>query len=853
MPPRSSKRQQREQEELLALGGSVGLEQSSGEEDHQVPAKSGFAALNQLLPADDGDDDDERSGPQKTKAKKSKKKKKKSTASSTLIQAVRSPLTPASPSAASLSISTPVPGPSKQERKALKKQKAKERKDGKDEIDKALEELSIKYPDFQNVASKTSPAPDQSSQELNTLLSVSISHLDPDAEMRKFFGAKVISASKSASGSSSPNSRRQPASRSNLTRPQPTWWPAKMREGLSLRPLSDEECKYKAIRNAWSDISERWWTVEYSKRYKGVTMSFMRTVLSGGNYHRLTFVVPGSHSAISDPEGFYGIIKQVPWHADTLLQLAELYSHREGTPLQRFSSTISDIVSLPEHSQAADFIERAMFTYERAFVGAFNFTSGTNRLDFDHVENRPFFLAIHRQVIDLQRRGLFRTAFEFSRLLYALDPWTDPHGALFHLDFLAVKAGMNQWLLDLYNFFDSRVSGAGSSTSTFQGRIVVTALPGWAYARALALRSGTNSNESKQQESTEALKEAIIAFPSIVPLLADKADISLSSEVRGQGAFRIFTKGYLSSVQESLLHLLSHLYVQRSAPLWKTADVSAWFAQTVNQVVQNGNLPGTCASAPGYERFGELVKARNFPTSVHRHIMVLGAPAQRLLSFLPDSTVGGNSLACDPVPPATKVSEYDDAFFQGAEDAFVGATSRRQQQRLLEQMIPDAAARQQLQAFFEDHPALRQQFPGGLVQFAQVAANMPDEMLEEILMGHALNEEGVMQQQGGMPGGMPGDDMVFLEFPEGDEDHEGENIVYEGENVDIERDHQHDEGEDDEEVDDDEDEEEAIPLPTRVLRNLMSRLFGASAADDADDSSEDEETGHPPRDDAGVD
>ena len=51
-----------------------------------------------------------------------------------------------------------------------------------------------------------------------------------------------------------------------------------------------------------------------------------------------------------------------------------------------------------EHSTAADFVDRALFTYERAFVGAFNFTSGANRLDFDQVENRPFFLALHRQI-----------------------------------------------------------------------------------------------------------------------------------------------------------------------------------------------------------------------------------------------------------------------------------------------------------------------------------------------------------------------------------------------------------------------------------------------------------------------
>lgn len=76
-----------------------------------------------------------------------------------------------------------------------------------------------------------------------------------------------------------------------------------------------------------------------------------------------------------------------------------------------------------------------------------------------------------------------RAAFEFARLLYALDPWTDPHGALLHLDFLAHKAGMSQWLLDVWDFFATHAS----NEKAYSGRLVPTALPGWAYARALAL------------------------------------------------------------------------------------------------------------------------------------------------------------------------------------------------------------------------------------------------------------------------------------------------------------------------------------------------------------------------------
>ena len=124
------------------------------------------------------------------------------------------------------------------ERKALKKQKAKAAKDEGDDLDKALAALSIKYPELKRPAQD--PLATKSSPALISLLQVSLNHLDSEAEMRKFFGAKVISASKASSSSSNV---RRPAvtAKSHLTRPQPTWWPASYRQGLSVRPLTDEE------------------------------------------------------------------------------------------------------------------------------------------------------------------------------------------------------------------------------------------------------------------------------------------------------------------------------------------------------------------------------------------------------------------------------------------------------------------------------------------------------------------------------------------------------------------------------------------------------------------------------------
>lgn len=76
-----------------------------------------------------------------------------------------------------------------------------------------------------------------------------------------------------------------------------------------------------------------------------------------------------------------------------------LSTPRRFIGLDIYLSPLAYISHSSEYSQAVDYVSRALYAYERAFLGAFSFTSGNNRLDFDRVENRPFFLAIHRQVM----------------------------------------------------------------------------------------------------------------------------------------------------------------------------------------------------------------------------------------------------------------------------------------------------------------------------------------------------------------------------------------------------------------------------------------------------------------------
>ena len=704
MPSRISKRQQRELDEIAVLAAAEDEENPSS--IAQDSSKTiGFAALDVDEP------------------KSSNKKKKKSAAVSNSTPSTKPASTP--------------------KKKPTKKQK----KPAVDDIDDALKELSVKYPELQHIATK------QSSfiQSFAQLLSVSLAHLDSEAEMRKFFGSKVVQSTK-------PKRRQPVVHRSNLTRPQPSWSHATHRESLSLVSLLEHP----------AEPGEQWWRVTYTKKYTSITKSFLAIVQSG------------------DPSLFPVLLQRAPWHADTLLQLAEVFRHRE------------------EHSQASDFLSRALFTYERAFIGSFTFTSGLHRLDFDYVENRPFFLALHRQVSDLQRRGCTRTAFEFARLLYGLDPYSDPHGALFHLDYLAVKANMCGWLLSLFSLWQSE-EREGTNPAL---------LPGILYSRALALKL-TNASDADA-----ALKDAILSYPQILRLLCDKLSFSLPQHLLTQHEFSIRTdRGGLSEV-ECTIHLLSHLYVQRASTLWK--DHSSWLSDTASSLSSSKEW-GNTSTRKRFENTSHM--GPEFRESINRHLTIIQSTppstslnVQRLLSFVFSSTLATvNSY--DPLPPFTTKTLYNDEFFEGVSDFLSGTATARAQTRLLERLIPDPHSRAQLQGIFNAHPALRARFQGDVVEFVQQLAQMEPGDMNAFLTGLAMEAmEGQEEQQGGMPGG--------LDFDEDD------GVVNPQVNADVEA-QANDDDDDDNEEEEEEEEEEVPALPVRMLRSFVGMFWpaGTSAAE----------------------
>lgn len=141
-------------------------------------------------------------------------------------------------------------------------------------------------------------------------------------------------------------------------------------------------------------------------------------------------------------------------------------------------------------------------------------------------ENRSFFLALHRHIQFLGRRGCWRTAFEFNKLLLSLDPENDPLGALLSIDFYALKAQEYNYLKRLYERLKQDHG--------------LDRMPNFLYSIALAqfhLESSSASGSDKHGESSKLLQRAILMFPTTVPLLADQGNFSVDAEVAGEAAF----------------------------------------------------------------------------------------------------------------------------------------------------------------------------------------------------------------------------------------------------------------------------------------------------------------------------
>lgn len=120
-----------------------------------------------------------------------------------------------------------------------------------------------------------------------------------------------------------------------------------------------------------------------------------------------------------------------------------------------------------------------------------------------------------RHIQFLTRRGCWKTAFEFNKLLFSLDPTSDPLGALLSLDFHALSSKDFDYVVKMQ---------ADWKTDGDLYPAEMTNMPNFAYSAAYAKfkMSEKTKNGLDVKEGSRLLKEAIKKYPLVYCRLLEK-------------------------------------------------------------------------------------------------------------------------------------------------------------------------------------------------------------------------------------------------------------------------------------------------------------------------------------------
>ncbi|KAH7320224.1 transcriptional repressor TCF25-domain-containing protein [Stachybotrys elegans] len=407
MSTRQLRKLERQRELEKATQATREEPKDSDEEDELIqpaakPRASLFAALGGDDEEDQDDEDEEDQVPQEPKqaspateaplsSKKSKKKKKKK----------------GKKQASSTTDATGIP--------------PEKAGTDEDEIDKAIKELQLDT----NAARGSGGHEINTRRRINELLKINTYHLKAVNEMRNLFGREAMEAADAEEGQEQNRRRRGPVQqqvdletflrgtpgakrlpeitlRRNLFIQGRDHWPRQSAGGLTMKEVQ------KVADGSWTE-----YTFCHDREYDTIQTTFFALVQMG------------------DPMRLVYLLKECPYHISTLLQVSNVAKQDQNMAL------------------ASELCERALFTFGRLATSSFrqNIEQGTARLDFRRPENREFWLAGYHYIRSLVRKGTYRTALEWAKLIYTLDP-KDPYAMRHLIHFLAVRAHESKWFID---------------------------------------------------------------------------------------------------------------------------------------------------------------------------------------------------------------------------------------------------------------------------------------------------------------------------------------------------------------------------------------------------------------------
>ena len=488
---------------------------------------------------------------------------------------------------------------SKKKKKAKKSAKAKTSEDlvhknaaadeaGLDEIDLALRSLSTNPQ--HNLTRSLDPSLNEANQQLCRLLAVESRHLNALNEMKRLFGNVVL---ENEDHSPSPARRRGrgpqqldlaaaltaqynpvshgqglsgPALRRNFFIQGKEEWPKATGGGLGMElveKMDDGTVEYRFLHNSM---------------YQDVQRQFESCVES------------------MDPQRMISMLIFNPYHVSTLLQVSEI-AKQQG-----------------DHSVSGDLLERALFTFGRSVQASFTqaLTEGKARLDFRRPENREFWLAAWRYMVNLGQRGTWRAAYEWARLILSLDPEGDPFCISRVIDQLALRGGQPEQFLDL-------------STCELFRDDVWHDRPGIAISSALA-----KYRLKKALESRQALAESVNLYPWVFARLFQELSIDhIPKAIWG------------TSPRSPAEKLDCEIYVHNGKDLWNTPEAISFLVEVVESVSEVNP---------------QKVNDRHITLDEARYALLAGVPS--IIDCIPRSFTQQPTSASDPFPPLSNLPSY---------------------------------------------------------------------------------------------------------------------------------------------------------------------------------------------------
>ncbi|CAL1398814.1 unnamed protein product [Linum trigynum] len=366
--------------------------------------------------------------------------------------------------------------------------------------------------------------------QVSSILRVDPKHLNPENELRRIFGSKVVKSIEKDSQASSSRQIRGGRRGNHHTR-----------KTILVSP------------------SEHW------HRWDGsLTMEFLETK-EGLNYFSYTYSPSYSQAqrafeaakAIHDLNGIASILLHHPYHLDSLVTMADYFKF------------------VGEHQMSADAIGKCLYAFECAWHPMFTPLQGNCQLKISHEANKPIFTTLFSHMRNLDRRGCHRSALEVCKLLLALDS-DDPTGAMFCIDYFALRAKEYAWLEQF--------------AEDYRGDNSLWLFPNFSYSLAICRLYLEQEEESSKESSASAtkasssdlMKQALMLHPSVLRKLVAKVPLKdrLWTDILKHAFFKSEKAG-----SPSLDHLIN-LYVERSYLIWRLPDIQKLLKDTAMQVME---------------------------------------------------------------------------------------------------------------------------------------------------------------------------------------------------------------------------------------------------------------------------